>query len=86
MTFRFFGLACALLYGSATPLLAHGASAEEQVAPAQVKIIKKDANEKILAEQTIELPQAILLASRLAPGAVSKDRSAAKTLVITYSK
>lgn len=90
MTFRSICLSCALFSCSASPLIAHSASAEEQAAvptaSAQVKIIKKDANEKILSEQTIALSKAILLASRLAPGAASKDTSAVKTLIITYTK
>lgn len=77
----------ALIVCFASPLTAHSASAEEATAAAsaRVTITKKDANEKVVAVRTVDVSKAILLAAQLAPGAVSNDRAAVKTLVITHN-
>lgn len=54
-------------------------------ASAPVTITKKDAYERVVSVRIVDLSQAISLASQLAPGAVSQDSSAVKTLVITYN-
>lgn len=71
----------------ASPLLAQDLVAQKPVAqavPYQVQITKKDGNEKVVGAQTVEVNRAISLAAQLAPGAVSRDINAVKTIEIKY--
>lgn len=88
MTSRFLCLSALSLAFCASPVLAQDGVTQKPAASAtassQVQITKKDGNEKVVGAQTIEVNRAISLAAQLAPGAVSRDINAVKTLVIIY--
>lgn len=84
-------LGIALLVCVASPSFAEGTSSaaipvkSRTPSTLQVTIIKRDARENVIAVQHGDLAKAIALASQLAPGAVSKNDSDIKSLIISYN-